>query len=86
MAMKGDDRTNLYKSIHNPELYARIMNNDFKYDNRFKHMPNQKFHKLLSFIKSGIRIYGYILFPFSMTWAMLVLILAEIIGILEEAV
>jgi hypothetical protein len=50
------------------------------------HMPNQKWHKIISFIKSGIRILGYAIIPFNLVIATGVLILSEIIGIVEELV
>jgi hypothetical protein len=31
-----------------------------------EHMPNQKWHKYVSFIKSGVRILGYCLIPFNL--------------------
>ena len=49
-------------------------------------MPDQKWHRIISFIKSGVRIVGYALIPFSLVWATGVLILSEIIGIIEELV
>jgi hypothetical protein len=52
----------------------------------FNHMPNQKWHKYISFIKSGIRIIGYGFIPFSLATTTFILILSEIIGILEELV
>ena len=52
----------------------------------FKHMPNQKWHKVMSFIKSSIRITGYALIPFDLATAAIVLIFSEIVGILEELV
>jgi len=54
--------------------------------NELKHMPNQKWHKIVSFIKSGVRIAGYIFIPFDVVFATCVLILSEIIGIVEELV
>ena len=51
-----------------------------------KHMPNQKWHKYVSFIKSGVRIVGYGLIPFNLVAATIVLIFSEIIGIVEELV
>ena len=83
---------NPFNSIHNPELYAKIMNKDMKYHNKIKrythleHMPNQKWHKYVSFIKSGVRIVGYGFIPFSLTIACVILILSEVIGIVEEMV
>ncbi len=49
-------------------------------------MPNQKWHKIISFIKSGIRIVGYILIPFDLVIAASVLVISEFIGIVEELV
>ncbi len=49
-------------------------------------MPNQKWHQIVSFIKSGIRIIGYILIPFDLVIAASVLVFSEIIGIVEELV
>jgi hypothetical protein len=49
-------------------------------------MPNQKWHKYVSFIKSGVRILGYCLIPFNLVTATIVLILSEMIGIVEEMV
>jgi len=51
-----------------------------------RHMPNQKWHQIVSFIKSGVRILGYLLIPFSLPIAAGVLIFSEIIGIIEELV
>ena len=51
-----------------------------------KYMPNQKWHKIISFIKSGVRILGYCFIPFSLVTATILLILSEIIGIVEELV
>jgi hypothetical protein len=50
------------------------------------HMPNQKWHKIISFIKSGIRILGYAIIPLDLVIATGVLILSEVIGIVEELV
>ena len=49
-------------------------------------MVRLKLHKYISFIKSVIRIAGYILLPTSVMWAASVLIFAETLGILEEVV
>lgn len=57
---------------------------ELKYD--IAKYPDAKKHQLISFIKSGIRIVGYILLPFSLEIAAGVLILSEIIGIIEELV
>ncbi len=49
-------------------------------------MPNQKWHKYVSFIKSGVRILGYAFLPFNLVAATIILIFSEIIGIIEELV
>lgn len=49
-------------------------------------MPDQKWHRRISFIKSGIRIVGYALIPFNLIAATIVLVVSEVIGIIEELV
>tara|TARA_B100000683_G_C12053867_1_gene375727 strand:- start:4 stop:201 length:198 start_codon:yes stop_codon:yes gene_type:complete len=49
-------------------------------------IPDPKLHQLLSFIKSAIRIVGYILIPISLISAAIVLVFSEVIGIIEELV
>ena len=49
-------------------------------------MPDQKWHRRISFIKSGIRIAGYVLIPFSLIAATVVLVASEVVGIIEELV
>ena len=49
-------------------------------------MPNQKWHRRISFIKSGIRIVGYVLIPFNLIDATVVLVVSEVVGIIEELV
>ena len=48
--------------------------------------PDPKLHQLISFIKSAIRIVGYILIPINLLSAAIVLVLSEVIGIIEELV
>ena len=61
--------------------------NDIKKDrDNLKFMPNQKWHQIISFIKSGIRLVGYALLLYSVPIAVGVLILSELIGIIEELV
>ena len=49
-------------------------------------LPDPKKHQLISFIKSGIRILGYIFIPFNIDVAVTLLIVSEAVGILEEMV
>ena len=61
--------------------------NDIKKDrDNLKFMPNQKWHQIVSFIKSGFRLVGYGLLLYSVPFAVGVLILSELIGIIEELV
>ena len=49
-------------------------------------LPDPKAHQIVSFIKSTIRIVGYIAIPFNLELATALLISSEIVGILEELV
>ena len=61
--------------------------NDIEKDRKnLKHMPDQRLHQVISFIKSGIRILGYGLLLYSVPIAVGGLILSEAIGIIEELV
>tara|TARA_S200000501_G_C20708210_1_gene692726 strand:- start:101 stop:373 length:273 start_codon:yes stop_codon:yes gene_type:complete len=48
--------------------------------------PDARKHQLVSFIKSGIRITGYVFIPFNLVVSAILLILSEIVGIIEELV
>ena len=48
--------------------------------------PDAKKHQIVSFVKSGIRILGYIFIPFNIDVAVTLLIVSEAVGILEELV
>ena len=49
-------------------------------------LPDPKLHQIISFVKSGIRIIGYIFIPFNVDVAVTLLIVSEAVGILEEMV
>ena len=49
-------------------------------------LPDPKLHQQISFIKSGVRLLGYIFLPFNLYIAMGILLISEIIGIIEELV
>ena len=49
-------------------------------------LPDPKKHQIISFVKSGIRILGYIYLPLNLIVAAFFLILAEVVGIYEELV
>jgi len=48
--------------------------------------PDPKLHQLVSFVKSGIRIVGYLLLLVNIPLAVSALVVSEIIGIAEELV
>ena len=48
--------------------------------------PDAKKHQTISFIKSWVRIIGYLFIPFNLVIATLILVVSEIIGIIEELV
>jgi hypothetical protein len=52
----------------------------------FEKLPDPKNHQLISFIKSTIRISGYLLLPYSITLSVIVLVVSELVGIIEELV
>ena len=49
-------------------------------------MPDQKWHRRISFLKSGIRIIGYLAIPVNIAAAVSLLVVSEVVGILEELV
>ena len=59
---------------------------DYKSVKDLDKMPNQKWHQIVSFIKSGVRIIGYCFIPFNLVVATILLVFSEVIGIIEEMV
>ena len=49
-------------------------------------IPDPKLHQRISFLKSAIRIAGYVLLPVDIVIASIVLVVSEVIGIIEELV
>ena len=49
-------------------------------------LPDPKLHQIISFVKSGVRILGYIFIPFDLGAAVVLLVVSEAVGILEEMV
>jgi len=60
--------------------------NDLSISPTLEDYPDAKKHQIVSFIKSGIRILGYILIPFDLLWAAGILVVSELVGIIEELV
>ena len=57
-----------------------------KLDRALAAYPDAKKHQIISFVKSGIRILGYICIPFDLGVAVTLLVVSEAVGILEEMV
>ena len=53
---------------------------------KIQHYPDARKHQLVSFLKSGVRLLGYLFLPFDLYIAMGILLVSEIIGIVEELV
>ena len=49
-------------------------------------LPDPRLHQIISFVKSGVRILGYIAIPLNIGVAVTLLIVSEAIGIVEELV
>jgi len=49
-------------------------------------IPDPKSHQIISFIKSGVRILGYVFLPIDLVTSAIILILSEVLGIYEELV
>jgi hypothetical protein len=49
-------------------------------------LPDARKHQLISFVKSGIRIIGYMFIPLNISVAVTLLVVSEAVGILEEMV
>lgn len=48
--------------------------------------PNPKNHQIVSFLKSAVRISGYVALPFGIGLGVTILVISELIGIIEELV
>ena len=48
--------------------------------------PDAKKHQQISFVKSAVRIIGYMFIPFNISVAVTLLVVSEAVGIVEELV
>lgn len=48
--------------------------------------PDAKKHQIISFVKSTIRIIGYVAIPFNLILAASILVASEVLGVVEELV
>jgi hypothetical protein len=92
-AMRGTYFSNKSKAKHSKSYHNGERNRPYAQESiieeskdDLKYMPNQKWHQIISFVKSGVRIIGYGFIPFSLVTATILLILSEIVGIVEELV
>ena len=53
---------------------------------KLENLPDAKNHQVISFVKSGVRILGYGFLLFNLPAAVVLLVLSEIVGIIEELV
>ena len=51
-----------------------------------KSIPDPKKHQSISFLKSAVRITGYVALPFGIGLGVFILVISELIGIIEELV
>jgi len=54
--------------------------------NKKQELPDARRHQIISFVKSGIRILGYGFLWISLDTSIILLILSEMVGIIEELV
>ena len=67
-------------------MSSREIMNAQGFGKKLEEYPDAKKHQIVSFIKSGVRLLGYVFLPFNLYIAMGVLLVSEIIGIIEELV
>ena len=85
MLNKKDEKV-IEQELYDRELREVTQIKDLSTSNNIQDYPDAKKHQLISFIKSGIRIIGYIFIPFNLVISAILLILSEIVGIIEELV
>ena len=67
-------------------MSSREIMNAQGFGKKLEEYPDAKKHQIISFIKSGVRILGYIFIPFDLGAAVTLLVVSEAVGILEELV
>jgi hypothetical protein len=83
--MKTEEQR-LYDELYDRDSRRTTSIKDLSSSPTITDYPDAKKHQLVSFIKSGIRILGYILIPFNLFWAAGILVVSEVVGIIEELV
>ena len=82
----NDPLTDYYSTLYSgsAETQASIGHDGIKIKGH--KIPDPRKHQIVSFIKSAIRIGGYIAIPFNLGFATILLILSEMVGVAEELV
>ena len=83
--MKTEEQR-LYDELYDRDSRRTTSIKDLSSSPTIQDYPDAKKHQIVSFIKSGIRILGYILIPFDLLWAAGILVISELVGIIEELV
>ncbi len=66
--------------------YTLDRQSNYPTPNESVNYPDARKHQIVSFIKSGIRIIGYVFIPINLVASAILLILSEIVGVIEELV
>ena len=74
------------RRVSNDEYLINQSFTNFSIPKQAVNYPDARKHQIVSFIKSGIRILGYVFIPFNLVVSAILLILSEIVGIIEELV
>ena len=95
----GDGRTNLFRNMWTKTTTNDVKKANWEYSDTtvkkidansiydLEHMPDQRLHRTVSFIKSAIRIAGCVMgITSSIPLGFVLLLVAEIVGIVEELV
>ena len=83
--MKTEEQR-LLDDLYDRETRAGWTYSDTRIKTNIQDYPDAKKHQIVSFIKSGVRILGYVFIPFNLVVSAILLILSEIVGIIEELV
>lgn len=93
----GDGRTDLYRDMWSRtttrDVISQVDTTQYAWPkkteekNDLDYMPNQKWHQIVSFVKSGMRIAASVVaITYSVPLAFIILAIAEVVGIYEELV
>ena len=74
--MKTEEQR-LYDELYDRDSRRTTSIKDLSSSPTITDYPDAKKHQLVSFIKSGIRILGYILIPFNLFWAAGILVVSS---------